>query len=317
MSRLKNSIIEFLTIRRQFGWNVSFYSTAFKFFHKRFEEYKVTDFFNKKKDNSILQYLQKKYGNLIIEETSKIENQSNLIVREKYIWICWWQGEDQMPLIVQRCYKSVVEHSKSYKVVLITKYNYKEFVHIPQYVLSKLETNSFSLTHFSDILRVSLLAENGGFWIDATVFVTQDININQRLFTIRHQNYGHHPSQRCWTQFLIGGDVANPLFYKVRDLFYAYWKEENSLINYFLIDYFIRLVYENNTQIRNLVDSLPYSNPDLYYILEYFDSPFDLEMFKKVSLTTTFHKLKWKQPLKEYTDEGLLTYYGYIIHNLK
>lgn len=309
MSNLKNKIKSTYILIVNFGLQIAFYSTAFTFFHKRMETSVLTDFFNKRKDKSIKKYLRKNYA-YVLKDYVNIQDISH---NKNYIWICWWQGENDMPLIVKKCFQSVCEYSKPYEVVLITKDNFSNYVTFPEFIISKFEQNIFSVTHFSDILRTSLLARYGGLWIDATVFVTKNIKIDGDFFTIKHIDYGHHPSQRKWTQFLIGGNTTNPLFVNMRNLFFAYWKNENFLINYFLIDYLIMLVYEENESVKKMVDNFPYSNPELYYLLEYINTPYNEVKFKEVTENTTFHKLKWKQPLREFTENGELTYYGYII----
>lgn len=311
MSNLRIKTGEFVALTVNFGLAVAFYSVFFKFCHNRYETHRITDYINKKKDESILRYLRKNYGYLL----NQSEKQSQSVSDESYIWICWWQGEEKMPQIVRRCYQSVCKHSGSRKVILITEANVGNYIKFPDYIMARFREGLFDVTHISDILRMNLLAEYGGLWIDATVFVTLDISPVNSYFTVRHEQYGHHPSQRKWTQFLIGGAAGDPLFCSVSHIFRAYWQKETVLINYFLNDYLIRLVYEGNDDIRERIDQFPVSNPELYYMLEYFNSPYDKAKFDEISACTTFHKLKWKEPLSEYTTNGELTYYGYIIHS--
>ena len=53
----------------------------------------------------------------------------NIIGETSNIWICWWQGEEQMPQIVQTCYRQIKKMSGNHPVVLITDENYRDFVH--------------------------------------------------------------------------------------------------------------------------------------------------------------------------------------------
>ena len=42
------------------------------------------------------------------------------------IWVCWWQGEKQMPELVKQCYKLLKKYSGTHPVKLLTKNNYQE-----------------------------------------------------------------------------------------------------------------------------------------------------------------------------------------------
>lgn len=76
-----------------------------------------------------------------------------------------------MPQLVQGCFRQLTTYNDN--VCLITKDNYNKYCHIPDYILQKLYRQEISITHFSDILRVSLLAENGGLWLDSTCWVSK------------------------------------------------------------------------------------------------------------------------------------------------
>ena len=93
-------------------------------------------------------------------------------VSDKTIWMFWWQGEANMPELVRACINSVKQHAGEYNIQLITKDNVTEYLDIP--VLSKVG-KSITLINFSDYIRLSLLKTYGGGWIDATIFLTQDI----------------------------------------------------------------------------------------------------------------------------------------------
>lgn len=118
------------------------------------------------------QYFEKKYQSIIsqyINNTNKLQHQPC----ESYlIWVFWWQGKG-MPELVENCYKQLVKHNSN--VILITKNNIRDYTHIPEEIYTKVSKGQISYTHLSDILRLSLLAERGGMWLDATCFVPYSI----------------------------------------------------------------------------------------------------------------------------------------------
>ena len=116
----------------------------------------------------------------------KSENNGN-------IWIFWWQGYDTAPLLVKKCIDSIIKNAGNHPVILITKENWKNYADIPDYIIEKVEKGIITLTHFSDILRMSLVSEHGGLWLDATIFVSSqrflNIALSFRIFqsTTKHQ----------------------------------------------------------------------------------------------------------------------------------
>ena len=49
--------------------------------------------------------------------------------------------------------------------------------------MDKFTNNIFSITHFSDIIRMALLSKYGGYWIDSTYLVTSPLTkVNTSFF---------------------------------------------------------------------------------------------------------------------------------------
>ena len=91
------------------------------------------------------------------------------------IWVFWWQGYENAPALVKKCIDSVRKNAGTHPIILLTKDNWQSYADIPDYIIKKVSAGNISLTHFSDILRMVLLAEHGGLWLDATIFVSQSI----------------------------------------------------------------------------------------------------------------------------------------------
>ena len=258
---------------------------------------------------AIIDYLKKKYSD-IINKYKEVEQPSEILSGECPIWVCWFQGENQMPPLVKGCYRSIKQHANRHPVILITLANYNQYVSIPQYILDKQKTGKISYAHFSDIIRVNLLADYGGIWLDATIFLTNEIkewelpfySIKQRV-----PNDFQYVSYYRWTGFYMGGVKNNILCTFVRDILYQYHKSDKELIDYFLLDYIIALGYNEIPSIKRIIDSIPYSNPNLYYIQNNISKPLNKEDFNNICKNTSIFKLNFKIPIP--TDENCLYYY--------
>src|SRR3546814_10790494 len=50
-----------------------------------------------------------------------------------------------------------------------------DYSDLPGYVLDKFKKGQIDHTHFSDLLRLNLLKNHGGIWLDATAYMTDFI----------------------------------------------------------------------------------------------------------------------------------------------
>jgi hypothetical protein len=274
-----------------------------------------SDMINEKKHSTIIRWLIKNNHNFIFDFIKRLSGSTaSQDTIPAFIWICWWDGIDTMPPVVQACFNSVKKYSRLYNVTLITKYNFQNFVSIPHYILKKLHLGIITKTHFSDILRMALLAEYGGLWLDATILVTDTIQpLSVPFFTIKREYGGEDVPRRQWTGFCIGGVRNNILFTFAKEFFYEYWKRNNYMIDYFLIDYTIAIAYNTIPRIKQIIKDVRNSNPDLYCLQDNLENEFDFSFFEMIIKNTLFHKLTWKKQCIDVTVHNIFTYYGYIL----
>ncbi|MEA4904528.1 MAG: capsular biosynthesis protein [Bacteroidia bacterium 43-41] len=120
---------------------------------------------------------------------------------EKIIWQYWGQGihSNSVPELVQICFNSVDKYKGDYRVIRLSDKTIADYVDIPDFVLWKRENNpQFTMTFFSDLLRLILLNVYGGVWLDATVLLTDylpqeyadlDYFLYQRSEEEKHKKY--------------------------------------------------------------------------------------------------------------------------------
>ncbi|BDZ82325.1 polysaccharide biosynthesis protein [Claveliimonas bilis] len=241
------------------------------------------------------------------------------------VWQCWWQGEQGMPNIVKMCVKQMqflCEQIPDVQYVLVTKENYKEFIDLPDFLISKLEKGYISLTFFSDVLRQSLLSTYGGAWIDSTVLCTSRNGIEQLFQTpffsikiekekVNRFSEGQVLTGGRWAGFFLN-NVGINTFSFVRDCLLYYIERQDYLMNFYMQNYCIKIAVDNNfDNVGNLVDNQSVFCNHVYFIEECFKKG------EKVSLKddTFFYKLSYKifsdeqiHQLEEYLKrEGIIT----------
>lgn len=260
-------------------------------------------------------YLYNKYSHLI-DKKNIYPISDNTI--NKTIWVFWWQGKDNMPLIVQKCYNSIIKYSNGANVILITKYNYKKYIEIPEIMIYKLNKGIICHAHFSDIYRVCLLEKYGGLWLDATIFVTSPIDnsiFDQTFFSMKKDPSDGMSFNSRYSSFCFGCKPHNILFRNLKTLFLSYIENDKYFVDYFTFDYFIRMVCDEIPECKKMVDSLVYNHPNQLSIQLNFDNLFDKKKYDSWLMDTSFHKLTYKGKHYE-TINGKQTYYGYILRNI-
>ena len=230
------------------------------------------------------------------------------------IYVLWWQGIQNAPDIIKICYKSLLQNhdQNSQRIHLIDSTNFNKYVNIPEYILKKYEEGLITLTHLSDFIRCVLLYENGGLWIDASVLLTKAIDekiFEKDLFIMKNPKALEKDITSKWEPFLIGGKKESKFFKLFIDFFLEYWKKEDELITYLLIEHIFYIAYKENNKFRKILDEAK----SFYYPIDYFqkilNEEYDQEKFQEICLKEDFLKLTYKSEL-EIQKREKLTYYG-------
>lgn len=225
------------------------------------------------------------------------------------IWVCWWTGEETAPPLVRQCIRSIREHAGDHPVHFITGENYRDFLQIPEYMLEKVEKKQMGLAHLADYIRVKLLAEQGGLWLDATIFCSNTVPescFDIPFFTSKspRQPCGYLSEMR-WVTFCLGGWKGNVFFRFLRDAFERYWHASPCAIDYLFFDYIIDLAYNRLPALRKLIDAVPENNlhrDDLQAAMN--DALPASEFDRVIQPDTVLYKLSWRECYAEKTADG-------------
>jgi len=212
-----------------------------------------------------------------------------------YVFTCWLQGEENAPELVKACFKSMREQLKGKQLVVITSKNLKEYTDMPQYIYEKWEKGIISNTHFSDLLRLELLAKYGGLWIDSTVLCTGDlsryVNKDTKLFVYKndHRNNPAH----CLSSWLIYAKANNPIIVNTRNILFKYWEKNKKLEKFFLVHIIFTAVKE---KFKDMWEEIPFEsniNPHIIWF-NYFYETFNKDHYLLAKRMSNFHKLSNK-----------------------
>ena len=231
------------------------------------------------------------------------------------IWTCWFQGEKSVPAIVELCLKSMRRYANGHKVVVLTKENYSQYVTIPRAIENLYETGKLKPAHFADIIRINLLAQQGGLWLDATMLVVQPISQEvfvSPLFTVKTNPEGYFVSRCRWTVFVMGTARGSLLFAKLARAFEIYLSETYSFVDYFMFDQFIDLLYKTDPEVRKIIDEVPYNNQNIHKLNALMCRKFNEAEFAEICQNTSFFKLNWRSCSSDALASGDDTYYKHL-----
>ena len=219
------------------------------------------------------------------------------------IWVCWLQGENQLPALCRKCVDSIIAHSNGHPVILISFENYSDFVEIPIIILNKYKAGLIGQAHFSDILRTALLAEKGGCWLDATILVTRNIEeeiFRHPIYSCKFQPDHKYITQNMWSNFFLVAQKGAVTFRFVRDMLYEYLQRNSRFIDYFMMDYIIRIGYDNIDYIKEEIDAIPLNNTGVHDLKRMLKKEMTKDFLQKLFADTYIHKLDWRQVASKY-----------------
>jgi len=273
---------------------------------------------NSNKHKAINTWLYKNFISLIPEYAEKSKDSTDQTAIPRQIWICWWDGTENMPPMVEVCYHSVLLYKNDFQVTVITKNNVNNYISIPDHIIQKFNSGFITVTHLSDIIRMLLLHKYGGLWLDASVLVTNGIDLDGKsFFTIRGNSIDENVSRQRWAGNCIGGVPNSILFGFICDFFSVYWKKFNDMIDYFLIDYAIDFAYTFIPSVKEMIDCIQredkYSNARYMFMQRNLSNEYNPIIYDDAARNTVFHKLAWKENFPVITRDNKLTFYGYIL----
>jgi len=262
-----------------------------------------------RKNKIVYNKITKNYKQLINKyKDKKIENK-----KSNKVWLYWYQGEKNAPEIVKLCIKSIKENLIDSEVIVLTKDNIEKYIKLPEYINEKYKNGKIGNAHYSDIIRVGLLKKYGGTWIDATIFITKNIKQSEleKLKTIKFKcNELTSISKGLWCCFYLS-NINPKLYYFLYEFYLDYWKKEDIIIDYFLLDIAIQIAYTNFSEIKEDFNENKYNNEKIHCLCKLLNEEYDEKKYRELLKNNYFHKLTYKIALNE-EKNNKKTFWGLI-----
>lgn len=200
-------------------------------------------------------------------------------------------------------------------IVLITQDNYAEYTQLPSFIIDKHNKGFISDAHFSDLIRLDVLIHKGGLWIDPTVYVSCSdlpeyvVNNDCFLFTAFSLNNIEVSKISNW---LIAAKRGNILLRETQRMLYAYWKQNNYPISYYIFHMFFTIATEEYPDEWAKIPKFNNLNP---HVLQWeFGNLYNENRLNEIKRFADFHKLTYR--LADTCDKPG-TYYDVLVNQGK
>lgn len=244
--------------------------------------------------------LKERYGTMVnepVDELSSIEPSS-----ERKVWFCWMQGLESAPMVVRMCYESLCRNITDREIVVVTESNWRELVELPLDIVMKYENGIIPHAHFTDLIRLELLARYGGTWIDSTVLMTdpslmkdgeeqlKEI-LNADLFFFQYRKKKDE-AYRGISNWFISASAGNRLLRMLQKMLYQYWRDYDCVVEYFVFHLFFGMIAEKWPEE---VLRMPYAY-SVYslYLEQRMSDKWDEQWYEELKRHACFHKLNYR-----------------------
>lgn len=141
-----------------------------------------------------------------IEKYEKIPNPQQKHVIPRHIWLYWEQTE--RPRVIEQCYQRLMQLNPNTPIHFLDKTNLVEFLS-PDFI-ALLFNADITPTLRSDLIRLQLLYQYGGIWVDASIIFNQ--NLEQILRITENNPFELVSFYSLYNYVEIYPDVKYPIF---------------------------------------------------------------------------------------------------------
>lgn len=218
---------------------------------------------------------------------------------EKNIFVFWWDGFINAPWIVKCCLSSVKQNHRDYKIIEISKDTYQEYTDIDPVIVKDFIRGKISIQTFSDILRFNLLKNNGGVWIDATIYFAEKYDILSNLETksfesvvfSSSENFLEYQGLKCsWSGYYIASRKNGVFVSIMNDIFKKYYLDYKTYSLYFFIDAAFMICKKYKID-NGVLDKIHHNNNSMFLLSKTLTCKYDARLLDQIKAIP--QKLSW------------------------
>ncbi|MEM7195592.1 MAG: capsular polysaccharide synthesis protein [Pseudomonadota bacterium] len=149
------------------------------------------------------------------------------------IWFLWLQGKDEMPEVVKLCYESWGFHNAGHDLIFLDKSNLYEYVQLDDSILGN---KNLTVQALSDVIRINLLDQNGGVWVDATCYCHRPLQSwLEEVMPEGFFAFDRPTPDRMIASWFLASKLGNELVRQYAESVNRYWLEHSNLQSEFIL----------------------------------------------------------------------------------
>ena len=214
------------------------------------------------------------------------------------IWFMWFQGVENAPPIVHKCYESIRMNMKDtgYELIVLDENNMFDYVHLPETITKKWKNGSIGNANFSDLCRIALLCEYGGLWLDATTLLTGQIDkeiLNADFFFLQ-ASFLDFTATKVSNWLISANTAGNGFLLSIRDTLLAYWEQNDTIDDYFIFHLVVAELSER-VGLKEQFEKMPFFTNTYPLLLgRELNAQYDEKRFDHITKCSAIHKLTYK-----------------------
>jgi hypothetical protein len=185
----------------------------------------------------------------------------HIVNMNKIIWSCWFQGRRNAPDLVTRCLASWETLNPGWDFRCLDAETIGRYVDLGEHV--DLQSQTITAASLSDILRVLLLHEYGGVWVDATLYCNQPLDewlplaVGTGFFA-----FSRPAHDRALATWFIAAAPGNRLLAKWAARAIGYWRGLSHSNDYFWLHHQFGELCSTDQEARTAWESVPRISAD-------------------------------------------------------
>jgi capsular polysaccharide synthesis protein len=220
---------------------------------------------------------------------------------KRTIWSCWLQGREAAPPLVKGCFSSWERENPGWDFRCLDADSIECYVNLKGIV--DLQSQSLTAASLSDIVRILLLHEFGGIWVDATLFCNRPLDEwLPNVMTEGFFAFAEPDPDRLLSSWFLSAVPGNYVVSNWCRRTIAYWSNRRKAEDCFWFDHLFGDMYNADEKAAKAWSRVPKINANGPYALQ-FDGlmyRFHGDVIESVDWTTPVFKLTHRLP-----DEGL------------
>ncbi len=228
---------------------------------------------------------------------------------KKIIWSLWFQSRDEAPQIVRKCLDSWEYQNPTWEFRCLDANSIERYISIKDYI--DLDQQEITAASLSDIVRILLLHEYGGVWVDATLFCNQALDTwLPELMTAGFFAFSVPAQNRLLSSWFLASEPNNLIVTRWCAQAIRYWKNRTHSDDYFWFHHqFNELCETDETVHRNWI-RVPKLGANKPHAIQFTIGMYRLqsETIDLVDWTTPVFKLTYRIDQEKYTSSCLLHY---------